>query len=75
MKRILRMHIFLTGFGENEIKSQNNYSFFISVVEHGPVDDETVVPRAAADDQTEHKQCKFLFSGAFCQLPFSKEHV
>lgn len=25
------------------------------------MDDETVVPGAAADDQTEHKQCKLLF--------------
>lgn len=37
-------------------------SIFVSFIEHGPMDDETVVPGAAADDQTEHKQCKLLFS-------------
>lgn len=36
-------------------------SILVSFIEHGPVDDETVVPRAAADDQAEHKQCESLF--------------
>lgn len=34
----------------------------VSFIEHGPMDNETVVPGAAADDQTEHKQCKLLLS-------------
>lgn len=34
----------------------NNGDVFFSI-EHGPMDDETVVPGAAADDQAEHKQC------------------
>lgn len=36
-------------------------SNFFSLTEHGPMDDEAVVPGAAANDQTEHKQCKLLF--------------
>lgn len=35
---------------------------FVALKEHGPVDYETVITGAAADDQTEYKQCKFLFS-------------
>lgn len=39
---------------------------FVALKEHGPVDHETVIAGAAADDQTEHKQCKFLFSSQSC---------
>lgn len=34
----------------------------VCFTEHGSMDDETVIPGAAVDDQTEHKQCKCLSS-------------
>lgn len=39
---------------------EHNFNSEPVVVEYGSMDDETVVSGAAAYDQTEHKQCKFL---------------
>lgn len=47
-------------------------SILVSFIEHGPMDDETVIPWAAADDQTEHKQCKFLFFRASNHFVFEE---
>lgn len=63
-----------TSFGQN-ISKYFFLRFFFRAIEHGPVDDEAVVPGAAADDQAEHKQCKFLLSAIFGLRSFLQSNI
>lgn len=52
--------MFTAGAGQEKVKMFMTNSDVFSLIEHGPMDYETVVPGAAADDQAEHKQCMLL---------------